>query len=389
MSCRGTNGNSATTSIAKFVSGADDTLVSQIFHELRREAISSLGDTAKEKADKEEVRDFIEAGIRKAQSDIRIRDSRRESLVARFRAAENDLSHNNGPDNATFLAWKELESRLTNVVPSPEALSDDYTVAESPEGIQIAIGDVFAARRIANEYRNYNSPEAIRKYNELSERANRIEAAYDSSDVGYKALLKSPDSDPSSKNYSLWQQRVKIAESNRARENTILLARSSAIETPLAELSSRKNTSLSIIRGLESKGVSQNDPKLLEAKKNYNVAFRNYLYGVAYNNKTLHIATHKNLKSPTMWKRITEQAGENMRDVSWQAAELLALDLDRSSYKMGLIPKIEIERRSLLRAEARQTILDLAGKNEVDPVNKAYADKIRQQRRSKIGNVNV
>lgn len=381
MSCRGTNGNSATTSIAKFVSGADDTLVSQVFHELRREALSNLGSESKEKAEKEAVLDFIEAGIRKAQSDTRIRDSRRESLIARFRAAENDLEHGNGPDKATFAAWQELEERLLNVSPSPEALSEDTTIVESPEGIQIAIGDVFAARRLANEYRAYNSPEAIKKYNELSERANRIEAAYDSTDVGYQALLKSPDSDPKSKNHALWQNRVQIANNNRSRTNTIVEAKKSASEIPLSVLLENKDSALSVIRLLEKKKISNSDSKMIEAKKDYNVAFRNYLYGVAYNNKTLHIASHKNLKSPTMWNKIAEQAGTGNRDTSWQAAELIALDLDRASYKMGLISKLEIERRSNLRAEARQTILDYAGKGEVDPVNKSYADKVRLQRR--------
>jgi hypothetical protein len=386
MSCRGTNGNSATTSIAKFISSADDTLVSQVFHELRREALTRLGTAGREKAAKEDVLDFIEAGIRKAQTDNRIRDSRRESLIARFRAAENDAKNDNGPDLATFTAWQDLESRLLNVAPSSEALSDDTTIAESPEGIQIAIGDVFAARRLANEYRSYNSPEAVKKYNELSERANRIEAAYDSTDVGYAALLKSPDSDTSSSNHALWIQRKERAELNRTKVNTIAEAKKLAAETPIIELQNRKDSSLSTIRELEKKKISSSDPKFIEAKKMYNEAFRNYLYGVAYNNKTLHIASHKNLKSPTMWSRIAEQAGEGSRDLAWQSAELVALDLDRASFKMGLISKSEIERRGMLRAEARQTILDYSGSGEVDPVNRGYADKIRLQRRqAKIG----
>lgn len=381
MSCRGTNGNSATTSIAKFISNSDDTLVSQVFHELRRESLSELGSQGREKAPKEDVLDFIEEGIRKAQTDTRIRDSRRESLIARFRAAENDTKNGNGPDLATFTAWKSLESRLLNLAPSSEALSEDTTIAESPEGIQIAIGDVFAARRLANEYRSYNSPEAIKKYNELSERANRIEAAYDSTDVGYAALLQSPDSDTSSINHALWKQRKERAELNRSKPNTIAESKKIATEVPLTQLLEAKDISLDNIRSLEKKKVSSSDIKFIEAKKEYNAAFRNYLYGVAYNNKTIHIASHKNLKSPTMWGRISDQAGEGNRDVAWQAAELLALDLDRASFKMGLISKIEIERRGSLRAEARQTILDYLGSGEVDPINRGYADKVRLQRR--------
>lgn len=381
MSCRGTNGNSATTSLAKFISGTDDSLVSQVFHELRREALTSLNDIAKEKAEKSDVLEFIQKGIEKAQTDSRIRDSRRESLVQRFRAAEEDLNAENGPDKATFAAWAKLEERLINLRPSPEALSDDTTVAMSPEGIQIALGDVLAARRLANEYKLHKSPEAIKKYNELSERANRIEAAYDASEIGYKSLLSSPDADKASRNHPLWLHRVETANSNRAKRNIILEAREKALNTPLEDLKNEREKALQYIRGMEKKKVPANHPDFIASKKNYQEAYRNYLYGVAMNAKVAHVANHKNLKSPTMWSRILEHSKTYDRDVLWSSVEMMSLDLDRASYKMGLISSAEIERRSMQRAEARQSILDIAGNKEVDPVNKAFADKIRYQRR--------
>lgn len=381
MSCRGTNGNSATTSLAKFISGTDDTLVSQVFHELRREALTQLEDSSKDKASKDEVIEFIQKGIEKAQSDNRIRDSRRESLVQRFRAAENDIKHNNGPDKATFAAWVKLEERLVNLRPSPEALADDTTVVSSPEGIQIALGDVLAARRLANEYKLHKSPEAIKKYNELSERANRIEASYDASDVGYKALLNSPDSNEQSKNYSLWLNRVQIADSNRSKRNLILEAKAISTEKSISELKDARDTALEKIRLLEKSKLAATSPEFIFAKKAYQETYRHYLYGVAHNAKIAHVANHKNLKSPTMWARIVQHNDVFTRDTLWSSAEMMALDLDRASYKMGLISSVEIERRSTQRAEARQSVLDIAGHQEVDPVNKAFADKLRHQRR--------
>lgn len=381
MSCRGTNGNSATTSLAKFISGTDDSLVSQVFHELRREALTKLKEEAKEKASKSEVLEFIQKGVEKAQTDSRIRDSRRDSLIQRFRAAEDDLNNNNGPDKATFEAWEKLEERLINLRPSPEALSDDTTVALSPEGIQIALGDVLAARRLANEYKLHRSQEAIKKYNELSERANRIEAAYDASDIGYKALLSSPDAEESSRNHALWKNRLETANINREKRNIIVEARNIASSLPLEALKKERENALRVIQGMEKKKVAVNSPQFINAKKKYQEAYRNYLYSVAINAKVAHVANHKNLKSPTMWSRILEHSKQYDRDVLWASVEMMALDLDRASYKMGLISSLEIERRSIQRAEARQSILDVAGKHEVDPVNKTFADKIRYQRR--------
>lgn len=384
MSCRGTNGNSATTSLAKFISGTDDSLVSQVFHELRREALTHLKDSARGKATKSEVLEFIQKGIEKAQTDNRIRDSRRDSLVQRFRAAEHDLNSGEGPDKATFTAWSKLEERLVNLRPSPEALSDDTTVAVSPEGIQIALGDVLAARRLANEYRLHKSPEAIKKYNELSERASRIEAAYDASEIGYKALLSSPDSDSNSRNHPLWLHRVETANINRDKRNLILEARDAAANSTLEFLKKEKENSLQNIRALEKKKTPVNNPDFIAAKKTYQTNYRNYLYGIALNAKVAHIANHKNLKSPTMWSRIIEHGNQHDRDSLWSSVEMMALDLDRSSYKMGLISGTEIERRSMQRAEARQSVLDVAGNQEVDPVNRVFADKIRYQRRIAI-----
>jgi hypothetical protein len=384
MSCRGTNGNSATTSMAKFISGADDTLVSQVFHELRREAIVELEDNSKDKEEDSNVLNFIRKGIEKAQSDSRIRDSRRESLALRYKAAENDVVHGNGPDRATFLAWERLEGRLLNLTPSTEALTEDTTVATSPEGIQIALGDVLAVRRLANEYKMHKSAEAIKKYNELSERANRSEAAYDSSDIGYKALLNSPDSDPSSTNYPMWLARVEMAKSNRNKHNIILDAKNAASTLSIEVLRQQKASLFSRIKDLEKKNDPNNALVLSQLKKEYQRSYRNYLYGVSHNAKISHIATHKNLKSPTMWSRLLEQKSEFQRDSLWASAEMLALDLDRASYKMGLISNLELERRALVRAEARQGVLDGLGNQEVDPVNRAYADKIRFQRRLAI-----
>jgi hypothetical protein len=367
--------------MAKFISNTGDTLVSQVFHELRREAIIELADSSKEKAEDSSVLEFIRLGIDKAQSDSRIRDSRRESLALRYKAAENDVSYGNGPDKATFLAWQRLEDRLLNMRPSTEALAEDTTVATSPEGIQIALGDVLAVRRLANEYKSHKSVEAIRKYNELSERANRSEAAYDSSDIGYKALLNSPDSNTSSSNYPMWSARLEMAKSNRSKPNIITDAKTVASANSIEVLKQHKESVFSKIRDLEKDGSPDNATQLVQLKKEYQNSYRNYLYGIGYNAKISHIATHKNLKSPTMWSRILDQKSDFQRDSLWSAAEMLALDLDRSSYKMGLISNAELERRSLVRAEARQSVLDGFGNNEIDPINRIYADKMKLQRR--------
>lgn len=405
MSCRETSGNSATTSLIKFLTGAHEKVVSHEFHNLRREGRTNVySESADEAAPKDQVVAFLEKHKQIAINDSRVKESRRLSLEDRFNQAIHDLDYGRGPNKATFYAWTELEKAVES---AKERTNEDENDVDSqigitPEGLEISYGDVEAARRMAQEAhqklaRKRQDERArgvpaetgyIRKQEniyvtELQDKAERIQAAYDATDIGYSFLLQESQNresvDP------VLQERTSKAEENRAKASMIIDARVYAEKSTIEELENLRQTAFTRVRHYESlmrngKQQSSNTIKLQEATKELKVAQRAYFYRVAKDNGLEGRASSNSLNTPSEWDSLTNPTLSQNRDDIWKSLELISSDLDRARIRVGRISQSEAERRAIKRAQARQSLLDSENRNQFDPVNRKFAETERAKR---------
>lgn len=406
MSCRETSGNSATTSLVKFLTGASEKIVSHEFHNLRREGRTAVfADNHDDPAPAERVRSFLEEHRQLALDDSRVKESRRLSLQERFDQAMHDLDHGRGPNNATFYAWTKLESAVVtaNETADSEVDGADDQTGITPEGLEINYGDVLASRRMAEEaHRNLSLklqvepgltvPNSVR-YNrkkqavyvaELQEKADRLQAAFDATDVGFAKLQAECDSsEPAS---SILHQRLHKANELRERTGVITQARSQAQASTFDQIATQKQEAASRVRHYESlvragKQNASNNIKLQEATRELKLTQRAYLYKVANEYRLEAKASSSALHTPSEWTSVSKSASGIDRSDIWRSLELLSADLDRARIRVGRISSTEAERRSLKRAQARQAILDAENNDELDPVNKRFAE-LEQRKRS-------
>lgn len=409
MSCRETHGNSATTSLAKFLTGAEEKTVSQVFHKVRRDAVDRLGDNAHKCAELAEVDLFLQTSLIQAQTDERIRESRRQSLLTRLEAARADAVNGKLPSNATFAAWKDLiptiEANTADLV-SPDAV--DETIGVTEDGITISLGDVQAAQRRAEaaannifgqkmmrsavvngrraDHNGYQDPET------LTDRASRLQAAYDATDAGYKVLMDADASDPRHVDHGSWVERKVAAEAMRATPSLISLTRRAAQTLGLENAQKTRNEALEKARAADSAFKANPSPSAkaaLDAAKNeFQQAQRIWLYAVAEKHDTFSHVAHADLRTPVLWQSAATEAqpfGE--RNQAWRVIELLAADRDKAEVRVGRITDVEAARRATARAEARQSILDADGAGEIDPVNRRFAESMRLRRGVRAGAV--
>lgn len=407
MSCRETHGNSATTSLAKFITGAEEKTVSQVFHKVRRDAVERLGENAHKSAEAVAVDQFLQDSLVQAQTDDRIRESRRQSLVSRFESARVDAANGKLPSNATFAAWKELVHSIGEH--SPELLSadgTDETIGVTEDGITISLGDVQAAMRRAEAAENnifsqkmmrsavvngrrvdnngYQDAEA------LKERALRLQAAYDATEAGYKVLLSSEAANPKHAGHSEWLERKTVADTNRSTPTVITLTRQAAQALGMENSERTRNAALDKARAADAAFKENANPKtraaLDSAKHEFQQAQRIWLYSLAESHDAFTRIEHSDLRTPVLWASVAEQTlptGE--RSQAWRVIELLAADRDKAEVRVGRITDIEAARRATSRAEARQTILDAEGAGEIDPVNRRFAESMRLRRKARVG----
>lgn len=410
MSCRETHGNSAVTSLAKFLTSAGEQSVSRVFHQLKRQSGLVLGEVASQPADRKNVVDFLTVSLNVAKSDERIRESRRESLVTRFTVAIGDARRGvNLPTKATFKAWQELEASLRAapvVAEEPAAPVMDPSVGVTAEGLPLALGDVLAARRRAEQLRvlamggraNNESPANFQPFNARSmdpkgtreyllakEKADKLEAAYDATDVGFDLLTRAPESDPNMPGHGAWRTRMRAAKAMRKQPSDIAQYRLDAAR--LGEVAARqaRNEALSTARSAENLVRMQDipahratyDAALAEFKR----AQRVWLYAVALDPAVANAAA-SDLTSPATWSRLTGNPQVSRFDC-WRAAELVRADLDGLEVRLGRISQIAANTRPVDRAEARQHVLDSEGNGEVDPVNRRFAESVRLRRNAR------
>jgi hypothetical protein len=406
MSCRETHGNSATTSLAKFITGAEEKTVSQVFHKVRRDAADRLGESAHKNADFPLVDQFLQDSLLQAQTDERIRESRRESLISRFESARVDAANGKLPSNATFAAWKELIPGIAEN--SPELFSsdnNDETIGVTEDGITISLGDVQAAKRRAEAAANnifaqkmvrsavvngrrldnngYQDAEA------LKERADRLQAAYDSTDAGYKVLLASEDANPKRFGHQEWLERKNVAEANRSNPTLITLTRQAAQALGEENAEKTRNAALDKARIADASFKENPTPQtrvaLDAATQEFQQAQRIWLYSLAESGDVFSHVEQADLRTPVLWGSIGENVRHADRSQSWRVIELLAADKDKAEVRVGRINDIEAARRATARAEARQTILDSEGLGEIDPVNRRFAESMRLRRKTRAG----
>lgn len=409
MSCRETHGNSATTSLAKFLTGAEEKTVSQVFHKVRRDAVDRLGDNAHNSAEYPLVDQFLQDSLVQAQTDERIRESRRESLISRFESARVDAANGKLPSNATFSAWKELVHSIEEN--SPELLANDgtdETIGVTEDGITISLGDVQAAKRRAEAAENNIFSQKMMRsavsngrrvdndgYQDadaLKDRALRLQAAYDATEAGYKVLLSSEAANPKHAEHNAWLERKTAADSNRATPTAITLTRQAAQALGVEKSEKIRNAALEKAREADAAFKENSNPKtraaLDSAKHEFQQAQRIWLYSLAESHDAFTHVAHSDLRTPVLWASVGEQYGFNgERSKSWRVIELLAADRDKAEVRVGRITDIEAARRATSRAEARQTILDSEGAGEIDPVNRRFAESIRLRRSARVGAV--
>jgi hypothetical protein len=404
MSCRETHGNSAVTSLAKFLTGADEQTVSRVFHQVRRDAVTAFADHATDPAPQDAVAALLTNALIVAETDPRIRDSRRTSLTARLHAALADNANGAGPNQATFHSWTTLQNAILNApaeLREPAAPEVDPTIGTTAEGLTISLGDVMAARRAADESfskasayvgavthreatygrRQLNgamSYEAVR----LRERADKLEAAYDATDAGFALLNQSPESDPNHHGHGAWNRRVRQAREARGTRNPIVAAHAAAAALGEPAARSAREQALTAAKASESAWkadrTARNSIALERDAKVFHKAQRLWLYSVAAD-PDVAAASKSDLLSPASWSAV--RSGSNVvRTDRWRALEVLSADMDKAEARIGRISDTEVARRSVARAEARQQVLDSEGHGDIDPVNRRFAEAVRIRR---------
>lgn len=402
MSCRETSGNSATTSLVKFITGASEKLVSHEFHRLRREGKEgdrqSTGDMP---ADANEVTAFLSKLRLTAQNDSRIKESRRMSLQHRIDQALVDAESGRGPNQATFYAWTNLQDAVESNNDFIDSSDDAPVAGRTPEGLEISLGDVQAAWRMAQQEHEalqsrglpgramYSDQRYARKVREISTlelraRAERLQAAFDATDVGYDLLQKDAASSSDHPNHVIWSQRVALAQSNRERVSAVAQARDEASSISFQSSRDNREAAFARVKHYErliaaGKQDAANSEKLQQARKSAQHAQRVYLYKVAQEASVTSTAQSKKLSSPSEWAELPSLEATDRFDI-WRSAELIAADMDRARVRVGRIPNEEATRRELMRARARQAILDSEGQGVIDPVNKRFAAAENERR---------
>jgi hypothetical protein len=405
MSCRETHGNSAVTSLAKFLTGADETTVSRVFHRVRREGMDAFGEQATTPADQVAVTDLLSAALDSATHDSRIRDSRRPSLKARLESAIADARAGVLPNKATFHAWTELHDQ---VKAEPETASvqqePDPTIGITTDGLTISLGDVSALRRTVNEaFMRTSSAPGARSYRDatytgrrlnaamaldvtsLLDRAERMEAAYDATDAGFALLSKSAESDSAHPGHREWVQRMDRARVSRTQPNPVVTLRALAELTTPSNAQHARDTALASAREAETQyqqtPSSERKSRLEMATREYRQAQRLWLYTIA-SDPHVHSAAQADPMAAGTWRSVTGTPSVSRAD-QWRAIELLNADRDRAEARIGRITDLETARRAVTRAQARQEILDAEGADEVDPVNRRFAESVRLRRRQR------
>jgi hypothetical protein len=411
MSCRANDGNSAATSLAHFLTGADERTGSHIFHVLRKSAATHYGDEAKLPADIEAVRSFLADARSIAHHDSRIPDARRSSLLKRIDGAETKLDQGQDiPTKATFDAWQQLRARLDEVQLSSGDDVDqlDPTTGITAEGITISKQEVVIAyndfKRLSKmlhtsltipresvtiSHRLKESQKMVSLEVSLADdKRHRLAKAYDSTDIGYELLLAEKSSAPGSRSHRKWLSRKASAEENRTKQSLLTLSLSEAEETGYEEASKILAGARALLE--TTKGAYDANPiprtqyPYDQARVAQKKARRIYLYTLLERPEVTKVIKSADLSSTQTWASLSGDETISRNEI-WSAVDLYARDLDAVRVDIGKIREAEVARFSLYRAEARQSLLDSEGNGAIDLINPRYAELVKRKRGSLTG----
>ena len=407
MSCRQNNGNSAATSLAKFLTDSGESLVSHIFHVARREATAKYGDEAKNPADLSQVNSFLNDSRSLARHDSRIPDARRESLIRRIDDAQEDLINGQIPSKATFTAWLELRGRLDDaqLLQVKPITNADPTVGVTTEGVAISRSEVELAKADYDRLKKivdvkkhtvpmntHISARTRESMNMISfevqiagEKYRRLSDAYDATEVGYELLLNSPDANESSSGHYTWSIRKEAADKARSTDSPLVKALQEAEEIGFDEASRLMLETRSAAKAAEAVYLNEKTPRNRDSYEKAGVQARHarrvFLYTVLEQPGLMKSIEDSDMCSPTAWAGLSGyESKEIILNEVWAAVELHYSDLDNAEVRVGKIRDGEVVSRAYRRAEARQSLLDSQGKGAIDTINRRYNESIRRKR---------
>lgn len=410
MSCRANDGNSATTSLAKFLTRTKEDVVSHVFHQVRAEGMASYGRAEGGQkqgllpADPAAVSAFLDQSRLLARHDPRVPDAWRTSLLDRIDRAQQSAIAGDVPNLATFHAWTHLVDRLESepaasrrgaAAAMPE---EDPTSGVTPDGLVITSAEVDLARseyqRLRARFQRLQDEGALarrgseeRKFRTLElatarDRYERLAEAYDATDTGYAALLESPARLARDPNHAHWQERRSRAESRRA-----AVAPASAAKNAAAldggQTRQERDTAREIVRKAEAayrlSPTVRARSRYEAATKDYQGKQRSYLFTLTSRADVADAVSTGDMKSAQAWAGLSGDDEVSRIDL-WRAAEAHTADKDAAEVRIGRLGEVEAIRRSLARAEARQTVLDAEGNGEIDAINRRFAESLRRRR---------
>lgn len=326
MTCREGH-NSVVTSIAWFLTRDpttkrdDEALVKKTFHDLKRKyaqegAPSSRGGTRQRvsqrtpKADPAEVVEFLEDKKAIVRHDPRIKDRLRPSWQSKLDAAISAARAGDGPDAATFRAWRELEGEVRAAKEEQESLR--VQTLPTPE-----------------EYR-----EAVARARELRRQLDRL-----------------------------------VAERGRRQFDGPTRAEVAALRDEIASndtLISRGggdagDINVEVLREIHLEAISSlrtaSDREREQAHARARQAQANYVEALATHPALRHLAvvapTAHESDDPWSNLQATELAG---RGDQWQALEFLAQRNDRALAQAGQISPLEVRHRMGVRRSRRERV---------------------------------
>lgn len=386
MSCRKNDGNSAVTSLARFLTRSDDTTVSHLFHVAYREARARHGSEHTAPADQGDVLAFLAEAEATARHDSRIPAVRRAHLLDRIEKATRAAQNGDLPTRASFTAWTQLRDRLETH--AAKAVPAEQTAGYTPEGVAITRADVDLAaadyQRLAADADRGDAKMRAVEIAAARDRFERLTSAYDATDPGFEALLVDPAGDPDHPDHATWAARKAAASTAREMPNAISAAReaAAALGTERAnEAWQAARTAADTAEAAYRLTPTARKKALYERAAATAAAHRRvYLYTLLDRPAAAVSTKGFDLRSPQAWASVTGASSDVPREEMWSALDLHARDTDNAEVRVGKISDVEANRRAYSRAEARQALLDSEGRGQVDPVNRRFAELLRRKR---------
>lgn len=410
MSCRDWAGNSAVTSLAKFLTRTPEKTGSHLFHVIKKEAMLAMGKDGRASADTQPVLLHLERVLQAAQHDVRVPEARRGDLVERAKKAiEMVTAGERVPDKATFYAWQHLEARL-EADPSAKATvrhgravvaEFDDTAGTTPDGLVVTASDVEKAKSEYETLLRTMNAQLVRNkkmYSDTDRQAHkrlalevaaardrfeRMQGAYDSTDTGYEALKTTTVTVPGIAPRVMLRERLKAAEARRSTEPEVVQYQKAAAVMDPAVAKTKRDQSAEQVRKVENTyrtiPTDANRKAYETAVAEYRVTQRTYLYALMSRPEVSLVTKSGDLRSTQAWASLEQQRDVDRVDL-WRAVDLYASDMDKAEIRIGRINEVEGIRRGLQRAEARQAVLDSEGGGKLDPINRRFAESLKRKR---------